>query len=145
MNCCADVPDHFSSGVAKSSCCTAVLFSLTTLADASALARTPSRRIRGSSGIRRRHSPAARRFEPVTLSAQAVLYSFTVIYPNPRTGQQPFALVYADFPEGARVFGRLALPEGARPVIGTRLETVIEPSSDGEVRYSFIPAPEVTQ
>jgi uncharacterized protein len=89
------------------------------------------------------HSPAARRFEPVTLSAQAVLYSFTIIHPNPRTGQQPFALVYADFPEGARVFGRLALPEGARPVIGTRLETVIEPSPDGEVRYSFIPAPEV--
>jgi uncharacterized OB-fold protein len=89
------------------------------------------------------HSPAARRFEPVTLSAQAVLYSFTIIHPNPKTGQQPFALVYADFPEGARVFGRLALPEGARPVIGTRLETVIEPSPDGEVRYSFIPAPEV--
>jgi uncharacterized OB-fold protein len=91
-------------------------------------------------------SPAARRFEPVTLSAHARLYSFTIIHPNPKTGRKPFALVYADFPEGARVFGRLALPENTRPVIGTRLEAVIEPSTDGEeFSYSFIPAPEVTQ
>lgn len=91
-------------------------------------------------------SPAARRFEPVTLSAHARLYSFTIIHPNPKTGRKPFALVYADFPEGARVFGRLALPENTRPVIGTRLEAVIEPSTDGEeFSYSFIPSPEVTQ
>ena len=91
------------------------------------------------------HSPAAPRFEPVTLSANAVLYSFTIIHPNPKTGQQPFALVYADFPERVRVFGRLQLSEGERPVIGMRLEAVVEPSTDCEARYSFIPAPEVIQ
>jgi uncharacterized OB-fold protein len=91
-------------------------------------------------------SLAARRFEPATLSAHARLYSFTIIHPNPKAGCKPFALVYADFPEGTRVFGRLVLPENTRPVIGTRLEVVIEPSSDGEeFSYSFIPAPEVTQ
>lgn len=91
-------------------------------------------------------SPSARRFESATLSAHARLYSFTIIHPNPKTGRKPFALVYADFPEGARVFGRLALPEDTRPVIGTRIEAVIEPSADsGEFSYSFIPAPEVTQ
>jgi uncharacterized OB-fold protein len=87
-------------------------------------------------------SPASARYEPVTLSAHAELYSFTIIHPHPKTGQPPFALAYADFPEGARVFGRLRLPEGERPVIGTRLEAVIEPSADGEFRYAFVPARE---
>ena len=90
-------------------------------------------------------SPAATRYEPVTLSAHARLYSFTVIHPNPKTGQPPFALAYADFPEGARVFGRLRMPEGARPAIGTRLDAVVEPSADGEIRYAFVPAREETR
>jgi uncharacterized OB-fold protein len=91
------------------------------------------------------HSPAAPRYEPVTLSAYAQLYSFTIIHPNPKTGQSPFALAYADFPEGARVFGRLQLSEGMRPVIGTRLEAVVELSADGEVRYAFVPTREEIQ
>ena len=90
-------------------------------------------------------SPAAPRYEAAVLSARGRLYSFTVIHPNPKTGQKPFALVYADFPEGARVFGRLTLPEGARPVIGTRLEVVIETTADGEASYAFVPAPEELQ
>ena len=87
-------------------------------------------------------SPAAPRYEAAVLSMEAELYSFTVIHPNPKTGQKPFALVYADFPEGARVFGRLKLAEGERPVIGARLVVVIEASPDAKSRYVFVPARE---
>ncbi|MBI0539543.1 nucleotide-binding protein [Roseomonas sp. KE2513] len=83
-------------------------------------------------------SPSNPRYEPVQLSEQAVLYSFTVIHPNPKSGQAPFVLVYADFPEKARVFGRLRLPEGRRPQIGMALSAV----ADGAGQYSFIPAAE---
>ena len=82
-------------------------------------------------------SPAASRYEPITLSDHAVLYSFTVIHPNPKSGQPPFALAYADFPEKARVFGRLRMPTGERPRIGMVLRPVAD--ADG---YVFIPAPE---
>jgi uncharacterized OB-fold protein len=91
------------------------------------------------------HSPAAPTYEPATLSTQAWLYSFTVIHPNPKTGQAPFTLVYADFPEGVRVFGRLRLPDGTQPIIGARLEVVIETSADGEAYYAFVPAREELQ
>ncbi|WP_458098202.1 Zn-ribbon domain-containing OB-fold protein [Roseomonas sp. WA12] len=83
-------------------------------------------------------SPSSSRYEALTLSDRAALYSFTVIHPNPKTGQVPFALVYADFPEKARVFGRLRLPEGQRPRIGMALR----PVADATVGYAFIPAPE---
>ncbi|WP_424139532.1 Zn-ribbon domain-containing OB-fold protein [Roseomonas chloroacetimidivorans] len=86
-------------------------------------------------------SPSAPRYEPVQLSERAVLYSFTVIHPNPKSGQAPFALVYADFPERARVFGRLRLPEGQRPRIGMPLS----PVADDAGQYVFIPAPEGNQ
>lgn len=75
-------------------------------------------------------SPSADRFDRITLSPEAVLYSFTVIHPNPKTGLAPFALVYADFPEDTRVFGRLVLADGAHPVIGSRLRVVA--ASEGE-------------
>jgi uncharacterized OB-fold protein len=84
-------------------------------------------------------SPAASRYEPVELSPRATLYSFTVIHPNPKTGQAPFALAYADFPEAARVFGRLRLPDGQRPRIGMALMAV----SDEANQYVFIPAQEI--
>lgn len=69
-------------------------------------------------------SPVADRFAPITLSAEADLYSFTVIHPSPKTGLPSFVLVYADFPEEVRVFGRLDLPEGVRPAIGMRIAPV---------------------
>lgn len=68
-------------------------------------------------------SPSAPRFEPFELSRVATLYSYTVIHPNPKSGLSPFALVYADFPEGVRVFGRLVLAEGRTPQIGMSLTT----------------------
>lgn len=75
------------------------------------------------------NSPAWERFEPILLSPQATLYSFTVIHPNPKTGLTPFTLVYADFPEEVRVFGKLDLAEGERPRIGAALRVVAAPDA----------------
>jgi uncharacterized OB-fold protein len=90
-------------------------------------------------------SPSAPRYEPILLSEQATLYSYTIIHPNPKSGLPPFILAYADFPEEVRVFGRLELPDGERPRIGMRIRTVSAaapgteaPASD----YLFIPAEE---
>lgn len=82
-------------------------------------------------------SPAASQYEPLALSEEAELYSFTVIHPSPKTGQPPFTLVYADFPEKARVFGRLDLPDGEKPRIGMMLRPVADAAG-----YVFIPASE---
>jgi uncharacterized OB-fold protein len=76
-------------------------------------------------------SPAAPRYVPVMLSNRAVLYSFTVIHPNPKTGVAPFPVVYADFAEGARAFGRLRLRKGERPQIGMALAVEADPDSPG--------------
>ncbi|WP_082928905.1 hypothetical protein [Rhizobium bangladeshense] len=43
-------------------------------------------------------SPSVDRCEPITRSTEATLYSHTTIHPNPKTGEPPFTLVYADFP-----------------------------------------------
>ncbi|MDB5577631.1 MAG: hypothetical protein JWR80_2807 [Bradyrhizobium sp.] len=91
-------------------------------------------------------APSASRFEPITLSPVATLYSYTIVHPNPKTGEKPFALIYADFPEQVRVFGRLELPAGDRPKIGMALTVVsADPTrsaaDDGDA-YLFIPATE---
>lgn len=80
-------------------------------------------------------SPSAHLFEPIVLSARGTLYSYTISHPNPKSGKPPFALGYVDFPEGARVFGRLQLPEGQHPQIGTAFEA----RGDGP-DYRFVPA-----
>jgi uncharacterized protein len=69
-------------------------------------------------------SPAAPAFDSITLSPDAKLYSFTIIHPNPKSGEKPFVLVYADFAEDVRVFGRLDLPEGVTPWIGMCLRLI---------------------
>lgn len=74
-------------------------------------------------------SPASERFEPIELSPEATLYSFTVIHPNPKTGLKPFTLVYADFPEDTRVFGKLTLAGGERPHIGAKLRVIAAPEA----------------
>jgi uncharacterized OB-fold protein len=84
-------------------------------------------------------SPAAPRFEPIELSATATLYSFTVIHPSPKTGLEPFALIYADFPEAVRVFGRLDLPAGQRPEIGMTVRPVAVERDGGGQSYVFVP------
>jgi uncharacterized OB-fold protein len=75
------------------------------------------------------NSPAWERFEPILLSSKATLYSFTVIHPNPKTGLKPFTLVYADFPEDVRVFGKLDLAEGERVRIGAELRVMAAPNA----------------
>lgn len=85
--------------------------------------------------------PVAKGAEDLALGAEAVLYSFTIVHPNPKSGLPPFALAYADFPEGVRVFGRLDMQAG-RPVIGQRLRAVVEPDADPAApTYRFEPIP----
>ncbi|ACL58395.1 Zn-ribbon domain-containing OB-fold protein [Methylobacterium nodulans] len=93
-------------------------------------------------------SPARPLYETITLSETASVYSFTVIHPNPKTGHPPFFLIYADFPEEVRVFGRLELPNGERPRIGMTVRAVAPSPSDegaGAEEYVFVPADEVTR
>jgi uncharacterized OB-fold protein len=93
-------------------------------------------------------SPAASRYVPVTLSNRAVLYSFTVIHPNPKTGVAPFPVVYADFAEGVRIFGRLRLRNGERPQIGMALNVEADPDrpgADPQSAYIFTPGLEEQQ
>ena len=62
------------------------------------------------------NSPLAARHETTPIGVDGVVYSFTVIHPNPKSGQAPYAVGCVDLPEGVRIFGRL---DGAqRPVIG---------------------------
>ena len=82
-------------------------------------------------------SPLADKYEAVTLSHTAKLYSFTVVHPGPKTGKSPFALAYADFPEGVRVFGRLEFD--VRPAIGAALSVEVDEGVDGVTSsYRFI-------
>lgn len=83
--------------------------------------------------------PVSRDCEAVTLSPEATLYSFTVVHPSPKTGQPPFTLAYADFPEQVRVLGRLKLSDGVRPSIGARLRLELDATAGGEPTYVFVP------
>src|ERR1700749_1614949 len=47
-------------------------------------------------------SPSASRYAAIELSRRGAVYSFTVIHPNPKTGEKPFTLAYVAFPKGAR-------------------------------------------
>jgi uncharacterized OB-fold protein len=86
------------------------------------------------------HLAVADEYETITLSAEARLYSFTIIHPSPKAGQPPFALAYADFPEGVRVMGRLVAE--APPVIGAALSVEVDETAEGAApSYRFVPAP----
>jgi uncharacterized OB-fold protein len=61
-------------------------------------------------------SPLAPRHEPATIAPEGVVYSLTVVHPNPKSGLPPFALGYVDLPGPVRVFGRI----GGAPRIGAR-------------------------
>ncbi|MBX9910811.1 MAG: OB-fold domain-containing protein [Beijerinckiaceae bacterium] len=119
-------------------------------ADPAALGRAPSRAAITLKASRQRstglgvfpaiprHSPSAPGFEDITLSPEAELYSFTVIHPNPRSGEAPFVLVYADFVENVRVFGVLDLPGDIAPRIGMRLRTVADDAEAGTYRFELV-------
>ena len=87
--------------------------------------------------------PIAGVYDPVALSPEAVLYSFTILHPGPKSGQPPVALAYADFPERVRVLGRLRLPGDGRPAIGARLRVEVAPApvSGAAPAYFFVPIP----
>jgi uncharacterized OB-fold protein len=62
------------------------------------------------------NSPLAARHETTPITNVGVVYSYSVIHPNPKSGQAPYAVGYVDLPGATRIFGRL---DGAsRPVIG---------------------------
>ena len=67
---------------------------------------------------------------PVPLAGVGVLHSFTVIHPNPKSGEAPFALGYVDLPGPVRIFGRI---RGEHVAIGARCEAV----PDERTGYAF--------
>lgn len=83
-------------------------------------------------------SPLAAGSEIVELAGTPTLYSFTIVHSSPKANKAPQPLVQADFPEGVRVFGRLQMPEGRRPVIGEALRVCIEQGEAGDI-YAFRP------
>ena len=64
-------------------------------------------------------SPLAADHELLPIGRNGSLYSFTVINPNPKSGQAPYALGYVDLTDQpVRLFGRLR--GRGTPAIGTR-------------------------
>jgi uncharacterized OB-fold protein len=92
-----------------------------------------------------KNSPSAPRFTATDLSQHGILYSFTVIHPNPKTAEKPFVLAYVDFPEGARVFGRLDLRPETKAEIGMVVEVQIERLVGISASYRFIQPLETTR
>jgi uncharacterized OB-fold protein len=81
-------------------------------------------------------SPVAADYDTIALSEHGVLYSYSMIHANPKSGIAPFAIGYVDFPEGARVFGRVVTQGQQRPRIGSALRAI----HDAEHGYVFEPA-----
>ncbi len=77
-------------------------------------------------------SPIAARHVAAPVDGPGVLYSYTVIHPGARSGLEPHALGYVDFPGPVRIFGRLR--GAARPAIGQRLR----PEPDDALGYVFV-------
>ena len=71
-------------------------------------------------------SPLADAHELIELQGEGAVYSFTVIHPSPKSGEQPFALGYVDLPGPVRIFGRLRGRQ--RPAIGDRYRAVPDAS-----------------
>ncbi|MEJ8858787.1 OB-fold domain-containing protein [Variovorax robiniae] len=89
-------------------------------------------------------SPLAARSELVELIGTPSLYSYTVVHSSPKANKAPQPLGQVDFPEGVRVFGRLDMPGGRRPVIGEPMRVCIEPNEAGPI-YAFRPVHEEAQ
>ena len=87
-------------------------------------------------------SPLAKSSVLVELTGTPVLYSYTIVHFNPKANKAPQTLGQIDFPEGVRVFGRIELPDGRRPVIGEPLRTALQVTADGPI-YVFHPLEKV--
>lgn len=84
-------------------------------------------------------SPVASLYEALDVAGPGILYSYTVIHPNPKTGQQPFVLAYVDFAQDARIFARLECASAAVH-IGMAVEAkTMDPPDSGIV---FVPSQE---
>ena len=66
-------------------------------------------------------SPLAAGHETVAVDGLGEVYSFTIIHPGKKSGEEPYALGFVDFPGPVRIFGRLN--GEARPTIGTKYRT----------------------
>lgn len=74
--------------------------------------------------------PLASWQEVVSLDGVGIVYSFSVIHPNPKSGTKPYALGYIDVPGPVRIFGRI---QGDAVEVGSRCEAV----PDDEFGYHF--------
>jgi uncharacterized OB-fold protein len=63
-------------------------------------------------------SPLAVDHETIAVDGLGEVYSFTVIHPGKKSGEEPYALGFVDFPGPVRIFGRLN--GEARPTIGAK-------------------------
>jgi len=78
-------------------------------------------------------SPLAHRHVTVPVEGVGVLYSYTIIHPGPRSGLEPYALAYVDFPGPVRIFGRVK-GGSERPAIGQRYQA----APDDALGYVFV-------
>ena len=67
-------------------------------------------------------SPLADAYVTTTVPPSGVVYSYTIVHPNAKTGQAPYALALIDLQGPVRLFGRL--DGGRRPEIGDRVHAV---------------------
>lgn len=87
-------------------------------------------------------SPSSDQYEHINLIGPATLYSYTVIHPSPKTGLPPYTLVYADFPQGARVFGQLKCPP-KQTQIGMSIDVIGNNQHESNSQsYIFVPTTE---
>jgi len=77
-------------------------------------------------------SPIAARHVVAPIEGAGVVYSYTVIHPGARSGLEPYALGYVDFPGPVRIFGRL---QGAAPAA---IDRRYRPEPDAALGYVFI-------
>lgn len=61
-------------------------------------------------------SPLAALHDNLEIESTGEVYSFTVIHPGKKSGEEPYALGFVDLPGPVRIFGRLT--GSARPTIG---------------------------
>lgn len=64
--------------------------------------------------------------EPIDLSRQGVVYTYTVVRQSTPEFQTPYVLVYVDLPEGVRVLGQLVGCEPETVRVGMPVEVVFQ-------------------
>lgn len=76
--------------------------------------------------------------EPVEVSHEGTLYTFTIVHAAAPGVATPYALGYVDFAEGARAFGRIV--SGEKLAVGMRVEVVVP--DDNRDTFWFVPVGE---